>query len=383
MKLKHLIFAVLLLVIKDSYAQIKIIDVRQIGFQEEDYYIEQLANGDVVVNSERLDTFIFSSDSFIFITDTVNAINKELYYELYPNGMPLLKNYSLENLYSGELKLYHPNGKIKLQYAVKNGRLQPNASLWDENSYPIFTIKHGPYSYYNLVVNYYPNSFMIKDLTYRDDKKSWYENGIMQEFYDAGNNLRTKWDTTGNKSYYSCSQYSKQWDNGKLIEHSIYDTLGLYRFTYEFLNDGYRITKQGFSKDSDKVYWINELYNSNSVLLSIDSVFEGPEETDEVFEYFYVNEMAIYHNGLGGLQLKIRELFENQRVNRLQKGRYSIRIEIDERGSVGKVEIKSTAKRNAKISNKLEQFFLETVWRPHRVRDKGVKSKMLITIMVT
>ena len=195
--------------------------------------------------------------------------------------------------------------------------------------------------------------------------------------------MRTKWDSLGARSYYSCSKFSKKWNKSKLTEHTIYDTLGLYRYTYEYLDVGYKIVKQGFSRDSNKVFWITEVYDKNSVLISIDSLFEAPEETEEVYEtFYYAYTEPEFAGGVHGLNKGIRNFLEDFRIKKSQKGIYSLRFEINSFGDVVQVESISSAKKGEKVTNKLEQFFLQSKWKPAGRYDNGVKSKLLVELKI-
>jgi hypothetical protein len=408
MRCKLLVVVLFWIISPSLFAQVKVASFSQIGFQEEDYYTELLASGDVMIEfngTKGLDSMILSKDSLIFISDTSNAINKEIYHSIYSKPIPFIhQRFSGTYTYTGDLDLYHSNGTLKLHCEIRSGRLaKSRALLYDQYGYPILIIDYRGYDRQR--IEYYPRSFIIKNFYGNGVEKTWYENGIMRYFYTRESRIRTSWypsgimqsrsdgnsneysnwDSTGSLKTYRCNKFSKKWENGVLKEHYIKDTLGFSNVTYTYRSDGYEVRKIKERITKYKYHQVLEVYTSGNKLLSVDSAelfYEyEPVETNEVFAIFDVLEYPEYKGGNVKLEMDLNNFFKGEKLKKSQEGRYLIRFEINSLGNVTNIESFSTAKRDIKTIGKIEQLIVSNSWT-FRKRGRPMRSKMLLELVV-
>ena len=217
-------------------------------------------------------------------------------------------------------------------------------------------------------------------------RTTWYPSGIMASRSDDNSNEYRNWDSTGSLKTYRCNKFSKKWGNGVLKEHFIKDTLGFSNVTYTYKSDGYEVKKIKERVNKNKYYQVLEVYSSGNKLLSVDSAelfYEyEPEETNEVFEFFDLSESPNYNGGQSQLNSDLIMFLEHVSIKKPQKGIYSLRLETNSFGDVVQVKSISSAKKGEGVTKKLEDFFLQSKWKPAGRYDVGVKSKLLVELAI-
>lgn len=197
---------------------------------------------------------IFLIISCLFLISCTSTTMKELEIKnklLYKKGS--------SKPYSGILKSYHENGKVKTINDIKNGQVYGIEKRYYETGElqtEILT-KDGEYS---VVTEYYKNGNINKVFDFKDifnSSKTYYENGVLKSetknfehflYYKSGY-LKAKYDLS-----IESSMLPLKLRNGKYV--------GYYDFTggieSEYIYNGVQIFGKNYSNNGDLIRTINE-----------------------------------------------------------------------------------------------------------------------------